>query len=127
MGKAIRRDHAMIWKEVLPWPLPADGLIELAIPCGARVLSFADQVDPLDADGDKVTPDLPAIWFLFDRLVVVRETRRFVVQGTGQSFSPGPGALRFIGSAPIRRLHAVYVVHLFEVIDATIEEGADVQ
>ena len=110
----IARTSAMIWKQEIPWPIAADGRIELDLPSGAKILDFALLPDPVDVRG--APRPRPAIWFLFAAPSLELEKRTFIACATGERFPEHRGRFVYIGTAPIRREFDVLVVHLFELL-----------
>lgn len=86
-----------IWK----FRVPLDGTV--AMPVGARILCVQAQ------DESDTTVDIE-VWALVDP-EAARETRRFLVVGTGQLFDP----TRLIYHGTTQHMQGALVFHTFEV------------
>lgn len=85
---------------VYKYPVPLEGVFQLDLPKGARLLSFQAQRDEA------------CLWALVDP-EALSETRSFRLAGTGHPIDMPAARLAFVGTAQFRGGSLVF--HLFEI------------
>ena len=88
-------------KEIWKFDVKLHGF-ELEMPKGAKILTFQTQ------------QDIPRIWVLIDWDVAgtAKETRKFMIQGTGMGFNFDKG--NYIGT--VQEMDGEFIWHLFEIL-----------